>query len=168
MNHAAAGRSEYHFRLLTASDTDLLDQYFQALTMETKAIFSNRGFAREDAERLTGEDMQDPATRRYIASIFARNREIMVAYAFFRCWNKKIPWFGISVRDDYQGKGLGKRIMAFIIHEAREHGKGGILLTTARTNVRAQALYERCGFEVLGEELNEYKELVLMLNFAAD
>lgn len=82
---------------------------------------------------------------------------------WFWQWTLQVPWFGIMIADAYQGMGLGRSMTEFAIAEARDRGKGGILLTTAKTNVRSQTLYGRCGFETLGEATNG--EYLLMINF---
>jgi len=48
--------------------------------------------------------------------------------------------------------------MEFSIDYAKKHGKGGILLTTQKPNVKAQAMYKKFGYEMLGQDtrLDEY------------
>ena len=49
-------------------------------------------------------------------------------------------------------------MMEFSIDYAKKHGKGGILLTTSKVNFKAQALYKKFGYEMLGLDthLDEY------------
>jgi RimJ/RimL family protein N-acetyltransferase len=65
-------------------------------------------------------------------------------------WTKPVPWFGICSRDGWQGQGLGNRMMTCAVEYAKQHGKGGILLTTHKENLRAQALYKKYDFETIG------------------
>ena len=70
--------------------------------------------------------------------------------SFFLDWNTSIPALGIAVRDELQGKHLGRELVAFAQKTAREAGKGGIQLTTHVANLRAQVLYENMGFSCMG------------------
>ena len=74
----------------------------------------------------------------------------MAGYVFFLDWDTGVPELGIAVRDDLQGQHLGKKLMTYAIESAREHGKGGIYLTTHTANLRGQALYESVGFTCMG------------------
>ena len=65
-----------------------------------------------------------------------------------------MPWLGIGVSEAYKGKGMGGKLMEYIIGYARERGMGGILLTTHMANIRAQALYRRFGYAYLGTHTN--------------
>ena len=53
---------------------------------------------------------------------------------------------GICVRDDYQGRGLGKKFMNYLIREAEKMGKKGLRLTVYKDNERAYSLYKKLGF----------------------
>jgi RimJ/RimL family protein N-acetyltransferase len=88
-------------------------------------------------------------------------RQLMVGTVFFWDWGRKVPWLGIAVRDGYQGRGIGDELMRFAISAAWEHAKGGILLTTHKDNLRAQALYKKHGFEILGVDPRD--ELIMLL-----
>ena len=67
-------------------------------------------------------------------------------------WRKDtgVPWLGIGISEHYKGKHLGRRLMSHARAYAEEKGAGGIMLTTAVTNYRGQGLYERMGYEKLG------------------
>ena len=60
-------------------------------------------------------------------------------------------------------KPLGDRVVIKNV-EAEETTKGGILLTTHMANVRAQALYTRCGFEQRGVH-GQSNELLFLKRF---
>ncbi len=67
-------------------------------------------------------------------------------------WDKEkaVPWFGIAVSDDMQGKGIGTGMINYLKNYLYSTECGGILLRTAQTNFKAQGLYEKCGFEKIG------------------
>ena len=87
----------------------------------------------------------------------------MVGYLFFFSYQYKIPWLGIAVSDDVKGLHLGTRLMAYAEQYAKEHGKGGILLTTHQANLRGQVLYEKSGYERLGN--HHSGEVLYILRF---
>ena len=74
----------------------------------------------------------------------------LIALAFIWDLFSLVPKFGIAVRDDRQGQGVGKFFLTGLLDRFREQGYAGVLLTTAKANVGAQKLYEACGFERLG------------------
>jgi GNAT superfamily N-acetyltransferase len=78
----------------------------------------------------------------------------MAGYVFFLDFNTSIPQLGLAVRDDLAGKGLGGYLVDFAIDAVKKAGKGGIQLTTHVANLRAQALYEKKGFVLVGPTKN--------------
>ena len=59
----------------------------------------------------------------------------------------------VGVRADYQGLGIGEKMVAFIESVAHEKGISKLSLDVSVINPRAQKLYERLGFSVI--ETNE-------------
>ena len=78
----------------------------------------------------------------------------VIALAFLWDLFSLIPKFGIAVRDDRQGRGVGTFFLTGLLDRFRAEGYAGVLLTTAKTNYGAQRLYEKCGFERLGTAEN--------------
>jgi L-phenylalanine/L-methionine N-acetyltransferase len=54
---------------------------------------------------------------------------------------------GLAVHPDFSGKGFGVKMMQEILYLGKEKGFLRIELSTATTNTRAIALYEKLGFE---------------------
>lgn len=52
----------------------------------------------------------------------------------------------LVVRPDRRGQGLGAKLLAYAIEQARADGLLRLILLTDADNVRAQSLYERAGF----------------------
>jgi len=148
-------------------DGELLADYFRLLSEETRGFFPGYPFTDEEALRIAQEESDHPNFKRYlaIAEIDGNGggKPRAVGTVWFWSWNRAIPWLGISIADDHQGKGLGKRMMAHAIVQARESGKGGILLTTHVSNYRGQALYARCGFEKIG--FDDRGERLMILSY---
>ena len=84
------------------------------------------------------------------AYFLAEKDGIMLGFLVFYDYHYKTPWLGIALRQDAKGMHLGTRLMAFAERYARDHGKGAIILTTHKDNVRGQALYQKSGYTYLG------------------
>jgi ribosomal protein S18 acetylase RimI-like enzyme len=153
----------FNIRQIHEKDTDRLYDYFSSFSDETRYYFTPHALDMAFAEKLAHADRVDPDTRRFVVITHQDGQETIIGYFFFWSWQKKVPWFGIGVRDGYKGKGLGSLMMQYAIREAELHKKGGILLTTKKDNVRAQKLYQKFGFVILGEE--PHGEYLLLLNF---
>ena len=64
--------------------------------------------------------------------------------------------FGISVRDEYQNKGLGQIMTQYMLNIAKEQGMKKVELTVVTYNERAIHIYEKMGFEKEGLIRMEY------------
>ncbi|MFS0839039.1 GNAT family N-acetyltransferase [Paenibacillus sp. 1P03SA] len=56
----------------------------------------------------------------------------------------------VAVREDYHGRGYGKRLVLHAIGQARESGFKTIEIGTGSTGVAQLALYQKCGFRITG------------------
>ena len=54
---------------------------------------------------------------------------------------------GVSVKKDFQGKGLGKLIMKEILYRAKQNNVKKAILTVSMDNTRAATLYQKLGFK---------------------
>lgn len=69
--------------------------------------------------------------------------------------------FGITIHDDYQGRGLGKILTHYMIEIARDRGMKKIDLMVVAHNRRAISVYERFGFEVEGHfRMNHFNHVL--------
>ena len=59
---------------------------------------------------------------------------------------------GIAVVPEARGLGIGSLLLDAILDEARARGKTSVRLDVIDTNPRARALYERRGFQAIGDE----------------
>lgn len=66
------------------------------------------------------------------------------------CW---LSWF--CVNQNFRGRGVGKELLKFAIHLAHHSEKRFLRLYTSThpSEVNAQPLYEKLGFEITGKEL---------------
>lgn len=76
----------------------------------------------------------------------------IIAFAFLKV-KKRLPnrgflaELGMVVKDNYQGRGLGSRLMAHLIEIAKKERIQRIYLTTLTSNIRAISLYRKYGFK---------------------
>ena len=57
----------------------------------------------------------------------------------------------VGVRDDVRGRGVGSRLMEHAETICRQDGARDVFLCVSSFNPRARALYERLGYELIGE-----------------
>lgn len=134
-------------RPMTAGDVGIVNEFFDAMGPESRAIFNRADYQRKWALRFCTNPNAKPVRRYWLAEHEGR----MAGFVFFFDWNTGIPGLGIGVRDDLKGLHLGSRLMDLAIGEARHAGKGGIRLTTHVANLRGQMLYEKKGFKCMGQ-----------------
>jgi ribosomal protein S18 acetylase RimI-like enzyme len=100
----------------------------------------------------TGLRTYDLAVVAEVGAMFvARNEEEVVgACELLReMWNPAFFYIvGFYVRPEWQGQGLGRRLLQGVAGECRALGAEGLLLTVSPDNIRAITLYRRMGFEV--------------------
>ncbi|MCS7143314.1 MAG: GNAT family N-acetyltransferase [Aigarchaeota archaeon] len=74
---------------------------------------------------------------------------------FQKTWKKHVCTLGIVIEDGWQGKGIGKSIMNYMISFAKQKGIKKVWLSVYADNLRARQLYEKMGFVVEGIFINE-------------
>ena len=150
--------NDIELRELKSDDENMINEFFDSMGGESRSLFNRRDYNRRGILKQCSKQLSD---RRYwIAELDGK----MVGYVFFLAWDTSVPELGIAVRDELQGKHIGKYLMSFAIQTAKESGKGGIQLTTHVANLRAQALYENMGFVCKGLYKNGM-ELFYLLSF---
>lgn len=60
--------------------------------------------------------------------------------------------YSFRVRPDYRSSGLGTRILQVVENDLRLREYELITLNVAKNNIRAQKLYERCGYRIVAHE----------------
>lgn len=60
----------------------------------------------------------------------------------------------VAVREDMQGNGIGKRLVLHAVGTAREAGFRSIELGTGNSSVGQLRLYQKCGFRIVGEDID--------------
>lgn len=75
---------------------------------------------------------------------------------YFFLWNFKDPvsLLGIGIADDCQNLGLGRQFMTILLEDAKTAGQDGVELTTMLDNDRAFHVYQKVGFQYIGNVQN--------------
>ena len=154
----------FHIRPLSPADEALFIDFYTSLSDATWEMFHPHPREREYLQTLIQSLPQRPDLALFMAGVHEEGRERMAGTVFFWDWHTQVPWFGICVRDGYQGQRLGDQMTAYAVETARSQGKGGILLTTRKQNLRAQALYLKYGFEIIGVDAHDEHLMILRFN----
>ena len=131
-------------REIKSGDEALINEFFDAMGGETRALFNRRDYNRKGVLKFCQKG--DNTRHYYMADLQGK----MAGYVFFLDYNTSIPTMGIAIRDDLRGLHLGKELITYAQNKAKNDGKGGLMLTTHVANIRAQALYENMGFVNMG------------------
>ena len=136
-------------RPMTAADRQLAEDFFAQMGGESRAFFNrNDGNYRG---LMNCFETPNPARRDFAAVIPTPDGgERMIGLVFLWALDTMPPWLGIAVAEDFKGKHLGRKLMAYAENYCHRLGKGGIFLTTAVANIRGQGLYTRSGYTRLG------------------
>jgi RimJ/RimL family protein N-acetyltransferase len=138
-------------RLLTDSDRDALLEFYLSLNAETVKFFHPWEFTLEAIQK----HFQAVMVRDHI-SVVAENEEgKIIGHAFIQGIKTKNPSFGIGLRENYRGIGLGKKLMSYVLSKARSLRR--ITLTVIKENIKGRALYEKFGFKVAGQTKDSWK-----------
>lgn len=80
----------------------------------------------------------------------------IIGYAVIMMVLDEVHLLNISVSQAYQGKGIGRELLAYVMQVGREHGGLNMFLEVRVSNTRAIALYENMGFNEMAVRRNYY------------
>jgi RimJ/RimL family protein N-acetyltransferase len=92
--------------------------------------------------------------KNHIITIILAENDISIGYAHIDYENKY--WFGICLLEEYQGKGLGKKIMEYIFNDEKIMNLDEIYLSVDKINEKAIKLYKNYNFKIIEENENFY------------
>lgn len=142
------------FRVVGPGDASALTELFSDID---ETFFRPHPFTEQEALRIAGR-----AGRDAYAILFDGQRP--VAYGMLRGWEEGFdtPSLGIAVRNDAQGRGLGRLMMKHLHAEAGRRGATQVRLRVHHDNTRAKRLYESMGYEYAGEDRGELVMLLVL------
>lgn len=121
--------------------------FFAGLSPESRRTFAPHPFDEEHARRIV-ETSDGVGNVRLVA---VRDGGIQ-GYCYFESRGPDLyPTVGLGIIDRAQNQGVGSRLMAALVAEARRLGKPGLVLTVHMDNPRALRLYTKNGYRITGE-----------------
>ncbi|OZB97945.1 N-acetyltransferase [Paenibacillus sp. XY044] len=92
------------------------------------------------------------------------NGEVAGEYVLIDTHPKTVEIVNIAVREDLQGRGIGKMLVESAIEEARRLGAHAVEIGTANSSFLQLKLYQRCGFRIVGVDagffIRHYEEVL--------
>jgi ribosomal protein S18 acetylase RimI-like enzyme len=156
------------FRRLTAADTPLLEEFFDAVVASgSDATFHPHAFDAATAARVCKHSRENAETSDEYHAVIEDGR--IVAYGLLRGWSEgySVPSLGIAVLPECRGRGVAHRLMHHLHRVAADRGATAVRLKVYRTNTAAMRLYESLGYRLEGfsdtEVLGQYPLVSLSL-----
>lgn len=87
----------------------------------------------------------------FIAVEFNR---VMGVYILIPTGTGTIELVNIAVAEEYQGKGIGKKLVLDAVERAKSLGYKKIEVGTGNSSINQLALYQKCGFRIVGVDLD--------------
>ena len=154
-------QNDFIIRPLQQNDKEQMQKFFDDMGEESASFFNvNHGNEKRTMEFFINGKKDHLF---WVLQATENNQPVIAGLVFIWGKDTSVVWLGIAIRDSFQGKHLGQELLSFVFDYCKEHDHGGILLSTAATNHRAQKLYERCGFEKIGKSPTE--ELLYIKRF---
>lgn len=140
--------TEAVIRPATADDFDDWVDLFETVAAEGRWLGSEAPFDRVARRRGYDQTMADPNAAIFLALDPATGQQ--VGHIYLGVAPSGVGDVGMAVIEGWRGRGVGRALMAAALDFAREKGAHKVTLQVWPHNTRAQALYERFGFEVEG------------------
>lgn len=92
-------------------------------------------------------------------------RKIIGVYVLLKISSETIELKNIAVDKNHQGRGFGKMLLLDSIRRTKEMSYKQILVSTGNSSLNQLALYQKCGFRIIGMErnffINHYSEEII-------
>lgn len=140
-------QSETEIRHVRPDDLPRVLRYFEGLSPASREKFYPRPFDEAHARHIVGS--ADGVENVRLVAVEAGE---IVGYCYFESRGEgKDSHVGLGIIDRAQNRGLGQRLMAALIAEARRLGKAGLELCVFKDNPRACRVYTKAGYTITGE-----------------
>lgn len=157
---------EYEIRDLRSDEYPLLKDFLY------EAIFVPADFEGEVPRSIIFDDpmckasFEDFGSREDDIALVATIDDNPIGACWVRTTNEyghiddRTPSFSISLYEPYRGNGIGTALMTAMLEELRRRGFGRASLSVQKENP-AVRLYQRLGFEIIGDGADETEWLML-------
>jgi acetyltransferase len=136
-------------RPIGAADLALEQEFVNGLSARTgyDRLMSNRSPSLEELKRFTDIDHERELALIATVHVDGRERQIGVA-RYVKEPSSDDAEFAIVLSDDWQGRGLGTRLLGSLLDAARSHGVRRLVGTTFSVNSGMLALGGKLGFKL--------------------
>jgi ribosomal-protein-alanine N-acetyltransferase len=93
----------------------------------------------------------------FVAREQAAHGGAIIGFVLLRTAADEAEILTIAVRPDWQGHGVGARLMAHVLAHAHRERLASVFLEVGETNVAAAALYRKLGFTIVGDRPDYYR-----------
>ena len=98
---------------------------------------------------------RDCLANQYLSTLYVFQQQIQ-AYTVSQYVVDECHLLNLCVRHDARGKGLGTRMVQYLMSQARQNDMGSIFLEVRESNKAAIHLYEKLGFNEIGLRRDYY------------
>jgi ribosomal protein S18 acetylase RimI-like enzyme len=151
-----------HFEPVGPGHLDTLSALFERnANPQVTEMFDPFALNAAEARRIALKPRQD-------AYYLASDGELSLGFSMLRGFDEgyAIPSFGIFVDHEHHGRGVGRKLTAWTVEQARGRGCPAVRLTVYAGNVAARRLYESLGFveqeRLLSDSPERSEEKVVM------
>ena len=137
---------DFIIRPIAAEDAQAIETFFDRLDGEARVFFDTGGYNRLRFQNYFQGNVENFDC--FVA--YEPGAALLAGMVVLNDANKLVPMLGIGIDNAYSGCGLGVQLMEYIHSYARSRGMGGILLNVHYGNTRAQNLYMKMGYELIG------------------
>ncbi|WP_166242489.1 GNAT family N-acetyltransferase [Paenibacillus turpanensis] len=89
--------------------------------------------------------------------VLQQEQEVIGVFVLLPTRPLTVELVNIAVAEAYQGKGYGKKLVLEAVRMARESGYKTIEVGTGNSSIPQLALYQKCGFRIIGVDLNFFQ-----------
>ena len=102
------------------------------------------------------KNFEDSLQANHHATVFINEESTIQAYVVVQTVMDEIHLLNICVKPEFQGKGLGRSALNYVINYAEKNSAAVILLEVRSSNQRAQQLYLQSGFNEMSVRAGYY------------
>ncbi len=95
------------------------------------------------------------SSTRFVARL---GEKIVGALLLLKTRPRTMEIMNVSVYEEYQNKGIGKRLIREAVEYAKESGMKTLEIGTGNPGVTQMMLYQKCGFRIVGVEFDYFRK----------
>jgi len=135
-------------RPIRAADLELEKEFVDGLSPSTgyQRLMSTRKLSIDELKRFTDIDYAREMALIATIAVEGGERQVGVARYVKDEYSPREAEFAIVLADDWQGRGLGRKLLSSLLAAARQHGVQRVTGTTSSTNQGMLELARRLGF----------------------